>query len=91
MKQLSLAIACALLWSGTPLADDKITERLAESANVFGEIMAASDKAIRRDLAGESVGSERSSVAIARVFVLGSEAVNWRLLAVQNSQASSAL
>lgn len=50
MKLLWLAIAFTLPWSGTLLADDKITERLAESAKVFGEIMGAPDKAIPGDL-----------------------------------------
>jgi lipid-binding SYLF domain-containing protein len=50
MKHLCLAITGALLWSGTLWADDKITERLAESARVFGEIMAAPDKSIPGDL-----------------------------------------
>jgi lipid-binding SYLF domain-containing protein len=40
----------ASLSIGTLFADEKETERLANSAKVFGEIMSAPDKAIPRDL-----------------------------------------
>jgi len=50
MKKLWLIVLMASLSSGTLFAEDKGTERLANSAKVFGEIMAAPDKAIPRDL-----------------------------------------
>ena len=50
MKKLWLIVLMASLSIGTLFAEDKGTERLANSAKVFGEIMAAPDKAIPRDL-----------------------------------------
>ena len=50
MKKLWLLVLIASLSIGTLFAEEKETERLANSAKVFGEIMAAPDKAIPRDL-----------------------------------------
>lgn len=50
MKRLCLVMVCAGLWAVPLLADEKISERLAESAKVFEEIMTAPDKGIPGDL-----------------------------------------
>ena len=50
MKKLWLILLVGSLGIGTLFADEKVTERLANSAKVFGEIMSAPDKAIPRDL-----------------------------------------
>jgi lipid-binding SYLF domain-containing protein len=52
MKKLWLVVLIATLSIGTLLAGEKekVTERLSNSAKVFGEIMAAPDKAVPDDL-----------------------------------------
>lgn len=50
MKNLWLVVLIALFSIGTLFAQEKETQRLANSAKVFGEIMSAPDKAIPRDL-----------------------------------------
>ncbi len=50
MKKLWLVVLMASLGIGTLFAEEKETERLSNSAKVFGEIMAAPDKAIPGDL-----------------------------------------
>ena len=50
MKKLWLLVLIASLSMGTLFADEKETARLGNAAKVFGEIMAAPDKAIPGDL-----------------------------------------
>jgi lipid-binding SYLF domain-containing protein len=50
MKNLWLAVLIATLSIGTLFAENKESERLANSAKVFGEIMSAPDKSIPGDL-----------------------------------------
>ena len=50
MKKLWLVVLMASLSIGTLFAEEKETERLSNSAKVFGEIMSAPDKAIPGDL-----------------------------------------
>src|SRR5439155_13400258 len=50
MKRLCLIMVCVGLWEASLSADDKVTQRLAESAKVFREIMTAPDKGIPGDL-----------------------------------------
>jgi SH3 domain-containing YSC84-like protein 1 len=50
MKKRWLLVLIAFFSIGTLFAGEKETERLANSAKVFGEIMSAPDKAIPRDL-----------------------------------------